>query len=319
MIEKIKIYDLNMDLPDLEKKAVSLGNFDGVHLGHQKLMKNNLEISKKYDLEPSVLLFKENTKLRLKDEREYMTSLEDKIEILAEMGINTFCLIDFDEKFMNLSPREFIAEIINKKLNASYVICGKDYRFGRKASGNIETLRKLEDEYDYKTSVVEFEKEDEVNKISSNHLRDLIREGNIRKVNKLLGRNYKIKGRVVDGAKRGRTLNFPTANLKLSFNYVLPVDGVYFTKVNIDGASFYALSNVGTNPTFDESHRKVETYILDFNQNIYGKDISIEFVEFFRYDIKFDSKEALIEQMNSDKKKAYEYLENILQNKDELV
>ena len=181
MTEKIKIYDLNIDLPDLQRKAVSLGNFDGVHLGHQKLMKNNLEISKKYDLEPAVLLFKQNTKLRLKDEKEYMTSLEDKIEILSSIGIHTFCLIDFDEKFMNLSPREFIAEIINKKLNASYIICGKDYRFGKKASGDVDTLEKYEERYNYKTSVVDFEKEDEFNKISSNHLRDLIREGNIKK------------------------------------------------------------------------------------------------------------------------------------------
>ncbi|MDU5148822.1 bifunctional riboflavin kinase/FAD synthetase [uncultured Anaerococcus sp.] len=311
MIEKIKIYDLNIDLPDLERKAVSLGNFDGVHLGHQKLMKNNLEISKKYDLEPAVLLFKENTKLRLKQEKEYMTSLEDKIEILASMGIETFCLIDFDEKFMNLSPREFISEIINKKLNASYVICGKDYRFGKKASGDIETLAKFEERYDYKTSVVDFEKEDRDNKISSNHIRDIIREGNIKKANRLLGRNYKIKGRVVDGMKRGRTLNFPTANLDLSFNYVLPVDGVYLTKVNVDNEFYYGLTNIGTNPTFENADRKIETYILDFDKNIYGKDISIEFIDFFRYDIKFDSKEALIDQMNSDKAKARNYIENI--------
>ena len=302
-----------MDLPDLERKTVSLGNFDGVHLGHQKLMKNNLEISKKHDLEPAVLLFKENTKLRLRQEVEYMTSLEDKIEILAAMGIKTFCLIDFDEKFMNLSPREFIDEIINKKLNASYIICGKDYRFGKKASGDIKTLAKFEERYGYKTSVVDFEKEDESKdiKISSNHIRDIIREGNISKANKLLGRNYKIKGKVVDGMKRGRTMNFPTANLKLAFNYVLPVDGVYLTKVNIDNNYHYALTNIGTNPTFENNERKVETYILDFDKNIYGKDIAIEFIEFFRYDIKFDSKEDLIEQMNKDKAKAYAYLEKL--------
>lgn len=311
MTEKIKIYDLNIDLPDLQRKAVSLGNFDGVHLGHQKLMKNNLEISKKYDLEPAVLLFKQNTKLRLKDEKEYMTSLEDKIEILSSIGIHTFCLIDFDEKFMNLSPREYIAEIINKKLNASYIICGKDYRFGKKASGDVDTLEKYEERYNYKTSVVDFEKEDEFNKISSNHLRDLIREGNIKKVNKLLARPYKIKGTIVDGMKRGRTLNFPTANLKLSFNYVLPIDGVYLTRINIDNKSYYALSNVGKNPTFGENSRKVETYILDFDQNIYGENVSIEFLEFFRYDIKFTSREELIEQMNIDKKRAYKYLENL--------
>lgn len=311
MIDKIKIYDLNMDLPDLQRKAVSLGNFDGVHLGHQKLMKNNLEISKKYSLEPAVLLFKEDTKLRLRHEKDYMTSLEDKIEILASMGIETFCLIDFDEKFMNLSPREFIAEIINKKLNASYIICGKDYRFGRKAAGDVETLRKFEERYGFKTSVVDFEKEDENHKISSNSIRDIIRQGNIKKANKLLGRYYKIRGRVVDGMKRGRTLNFPTANLNLSFNYVLPVDGVYLTRVSVDNEFHYGLTNIGTNPTFENADRKVETYILDFKEDIYGNDIALEFIEFFRHDIKFSSKDGLIEQMNIDKAMAYEYIEKL--------
>ncbi|MDO5048039.1 MAG: bifunctional riboflavin kinase/FAD synthetase [Anaerococcus sp.] len=312
MIDKIKIYDLNIDLPDLERKAVCLGNFDGVHLGHQKLMKNNLEISNKNDLVPAVLLFKENTKLRLKDEKSYLTSLDDKIEILASMGIETFCLIDFDEKFMNLSPREFIADIVSKKLNAGYVICGPDYRFGKKASGNTATLKRYENEYDYKTSIVDFEKEDDHTKISSNHIRDLVRAGNIKKASKFLGRNYRIRGLVVEGYKRGRTMNFPTANLKMPFNYVLPKDGVYLSRVRIDNEEFFGLTNVGDNPTFENENRKSETYILDFDRDIYGKEISVEFLEFFRDDIKFSSKEDLIVQMNKDKEMAYEHIGQIL-------
>lgn len=311
MIDEIKIYDLNIDLPDLGRKAVSLGNFDGVHLGHQKLMKNNLEISDKYDLDPAVLLFKENTKLKLQEEKSYLTSLDDKIEILASLGIKTFCLIDFDEKFMNLSPRRFISDIINKKLNAGYVICGEDYRFGKNAKGSVETLKKYEYDYNYKTSVVDFEKENEDEKISSNTIRELVRNGEINDANKLLGRNYRIKGVVVSGYKRGRTMNFPTANLKTSFNYLLPRDGVYLSKVNIDDKSYFGLTNVGSNPTFENENRKSETYILDFDQDIYGKDISIEFLEFFRGDFKFDSKEDLVEQMNKDKAMAYDHIEKI--------
>ncbi len=300
-----------MDLPDLEPKAVSLGNFDGIHLGHQKLMAKNISISKKYNLEPSVLLFKENTKKTLNHENSYLTSLEDKIEILSQLGIKCFCLIDFDEKFMNLSPREFIDKIISKKLNSKYVIIGDDYRFGKKARGSKDTLKEFEEDFSYKTEIVEFEYENEHEKISSNHIRSFVKDGEISKANKYLGRAYKINGKVVHGAKRGRKMNFPTANLEMNFNYVLPVDGVYLTRAIVNDKKHYALTNIGKNPTFDYHKTKIETHILDFNEDIYGCDFSIEFLEFFRYDIKFDSVEELIYQMNLDKEKAYEYINSL--------
>lgn len=301
MKDNIKIFDLDFNEFDLSPKAVSLGNFDGVHKGHQKLMKENIKISKAKNLRPSVLLFKENTKNILNGEREYLTSLEDKIEILKNLGIECFCLLEFSDKFKDLSPYEFIEEILYKKLNTKYVIVGDNYRFGKMAKGDIKTLKKYEEDFAYKTKVVDFEL-DEGKIINSTDIRQMVREGKIEKANKDLGHPFKMQGKVIKGAQRGRLLNFPTANLKPSFKYVTAKSGVYFTRVNIDRDFYYALTDIGTNPTFENKKMKIETYIMDFSKDIYGKNISIEFLEYLRPDYKFNSPEELIAQMEKDKK-----------------
>lgn len=309
MKNNIKIYDLDRFMTDLEPKSIALGNFDGVHIGHQKLMQENIDIAKRYKLTPSVLLFKENTKKLLNSTQTYLTSTDDKIEVLSKMGIDTFCLIEFNEKFRSLSPREFIENLLYKKLNTKYVVVGEDYHFGKGALGDVKTLRKYEEDFSYKTKVVDF-KLSAGSKVSSTEIKALLNEGEIIKANEFLGRPYKIRGTVVDGYKRGRTLNFPTANLKTDFSYLIPKDGVYLTRVNVLKQNYFGLSNVGKNPTFENENRKVETYIIDFDKDIYGEKITIEFLEFFRGDIKFDSREELIEQMEKDKKMGFDFIKN---------
>lgn len=308
MKDNIKIFDLDFNEFDLSPKAVSLGNFDGVHKGHQKLMKENIKISKAKNLMSSVLLFKENTKNILNGEREYLTSLEDKIEILKNLGIECFCLLEFSDKFKDLSPYEFIEEILYKKLNTKYVIVGDNYRFGKMAKGDIKTLKKYEEDFAYKTKVVDFELDDG-KIINSTDIRQMVREGKIEKANKDLGHPFKMQGKVIKGAQRGRLLNFPTANLKPSFKYVTAKSGVYFTRVNIDRDFYYALTDIGTNPTFENKKMKIETYIMDFSKDIYGKNISIEFLEYLRPDYKFNSPEELIAQMEKDKKTGRKLIE----------
>lgn len=308
MKDNIKIFDLDFNEFDLSPKAVSLGNFDGVHRGHQKLMKENIEISKAKNLTPSVLLFKENTKNILNGEKEYLTSLDDKIEILKNIGIECFCLLEFSDEFKNLSPYEFIEEILYKKLNTKYVIVGDNYRFGKKAQGDINILKKYEEDFDYKTKVVDFELDDG-KIINSTDIRQMVRDGEIEKANKDLGHHFKMQGKVIKGAQRGRLLNFPTANLKPSFKYTKAKSGVYFTRVNIDRDYYYALTDIGTNPTFENKEVKIETYIMDFSKDIYGKNISIEFLEYLRFDYKFNSAEELIDQMEKDKKRARNLIE----------
>lgn len=308
MKDNIKIFDLDFNEFDLLPKAVSLGNFDGVHKGHQKLMKENIKISKAKNLTPSVLLFKENTKNILNGEREYLTSLEDKIEILKNLGIECFCLLEFSDKFKDLSPYEFIEKILYKKLNTKYVIVGDNYRFGKMAKGDIKTLKKYEEDFAYKTKVVDFELDDG-KIINSTDIRQMVREGKIEKANKDLGHPFKMQGKVIKGAQRGRLLNFPTANLKPSFKYVTAKSGVYFTRVNIDRDFYYGLTDIGTNPTFENKKMKIETYIMDFSKDIYGKNMSIEFLEYLRPDFKFNSPEELIAQMEKDKKTGRKLIE----------
>lgn len=309
MKDNIKIIDLDKGELDKEVKCVSLGNFDGIHLGHQKLMKENIRLSKEEDLTPAVLLFKENSKTLVSDESAYISSLDDKINYLKSMGIRTFCLIDFSESFKSISPEDFIKDILVEKLNAKALVVGIDYKFGNYAEGNVDTLKSFEEKYGFKTHIVDFEFDGD-KKISSRTIREQILKGHIDMANKYLGRPYKIKGKVIHGYKRGRELNFPTANLAPNFSYVIPIDGVYLTRVTIDDEKYFALTNIGNNPTFENLDRKIETYILDFNEDIYDREISIEFLKFFRGDFKFNSVDELIDQMEKDKKKAYQMIEN---------
>lgn len=309
MKNNIKVVDLDQGFTDVDPKVVALGNFDGIHLGHQKLMKRNVEIAKSLNLIPSVLLFKENTKKTLTKESLYLTSIDDKIDILSKLGIEDFCILEFDDKFKSLSPLEFIRDILYKKLNTKVVVVGKDYKFGKNASGDVDTLKKYEEGFSYKTEVIDFIY-DENEKISSGTIREMIKNSELTKANEYLDRPYKIRGTVTHGYKRGRTLNFPTANLKVNYDYVIPADGVYLTRVTVKGKSYFGLTNIGTNPTFENRERKIETYILDFSDDIYDELVSIEFLEFFRGDFKFNSADELIDQMETDKKMAYQTIKN---------
>lgn len=304
-----EIIDLDRGEEEDQYKVIALGNFDGIHLGHQALMKKDLEVGKKDGLLPSVLLFKENSKLKLKAEKNYLTSLEDKIEILKELGIGCFCLLDFSEDLMKLSPEDFIREILVEKLKAKSLVVGGNYSFGYKAGGDIETLKSFQDKYGYKVYVCDYVKA-HGRIINSTDIRKMLTEGRVREANADLGRPYKIKGKVVDGAHRGRKLNFPTANIDCDFSYVVPKIGVYLTKIYIDGASYYAITDVGKNPTFENDKLKIEAHILNFSENIYGKEVSLEFLDYFRGDFAFNTAQELIDQIERDKERALRMIES---------
>ncbi|MDO4594866.1 MAG: bifunctional riboflavin kinase/FAD synthetase [Tissierellia bacterium] len=315
MNKQLKIIDLNKDIKDYNPKVICLGNFDGLHLGHMTLMDENIRISKEYSLSSAVLFFNKNTKEILRNQHGYLTSLEDKIEIASERSIEYFCIINFDKALLNLKPEEFIKDILIDKLNVKYIVVGEDFRFGYKALGDVNLLKKLEDKYNYKVKIMPLKLLHD-KKINSTKIREYITSGNIKKANKQLGYNYKIKGIVIGGQQRGRKLGFPTANLKMKFDYVLPKNGVYFTKVYIDYKQYYAMTDIGTNPSFENKEIKIETYIFNFNKDIYQKDMAIEFIEYIREDIKFDDINALIKQIQADKKVIEEKINQIDKNKE---
>ena len=280
--------------------AIALGNFDGLHLGHQKLINSMVIKSRKLGVKPSLLLFKNHTKTTIdKNIPKIITNNEQKFRLAKNLGIEIIYLLDFDEKLMRLSGEEFIRNIILEKMNGKLLTVGFDYRFGYKASGDANYLVELGEKYDFDVIVVE-PVYIENNVVSSSNIRELISIGKIEETRKKLGRPYSFIGKVVPGSNRGNKLGFPTANIELIDNYVVPKTGVYITNTIIDNNRYISATNIGYNPTFNENILKIETHILNFDGNIYGKILEIEFLEFIRDDIKFDNTNDLIEQMRLD-------------------
>lgn len=280
--------------------AIALGNFDGIHIGHQQLIKTMISKSKELGIKSSLLLFKSHTKTIVDNNRPNMiTNNKQKFKIAEELGIDIIYLLDFDDKIMKLSGQEFVKDIIINKMNGKLLVVGFDYRFGYKASGDSNYLMELGKKYGIDVIVLDpVYENNEI--ISSSSIRELIANGNIMDVLNILGRPYSIIGKVIPGKNRGNKLGFPTANIEPIDNYVIPKNGVYMTNTIIDNNRYISATNIGYNPTFNEDVLKIETYILNFEGNIYGKTLEIEFLDFLRDDIKFETKEDLIKQMKID-------------------
>ena len=297
----MEIIDLNAEKSNYET-AIALGNFDGVHIGHKYLIEDNIRKAMEVNLKPGVLLFNNHTKNVLKKNSKsvpILTSNEQKLKILKDLGVEVVFTMDFNENVMKLSGEEFVENIIIDQLKAKLVTVGFDYRFGYKAVGDCRYLKDLGIKKGFKTNIITpITIDNEI--VSSTKIRQLLMEGNIKKANKFLGRYYTIIGQVVKGSNRGTKLGFPTANISPVDNYTIPKIGVYKTITILEEQKYLSLTNIGFNPTFNEKKLKVENHILNFNSNIYGKTIEIMFVDFIREDIKFNTAEKLIEQIKKD-------------------
>lgn len=280
--------------------GVALGNFDGIHLGHQKLIKAMINRSRELGFKSSLLLFDKHTKIVTENNQpRIITTNEQKFKIAEGLGIDIVYVMNFDESVMKLSAEDFIKNVIIDKMNSKLLVVGFDYKFGYKASGNSKTLLSLGEKYDIEVEVLEAIQDNE-EVIGSTEIRELIADGNIVKANKFLGRPYSITGKVIPGKNRGNKLGFPTANIGIGPNHVIPKNGVYRTNTILNNKSYLSATNIGYNPTFNEGVLKIETHILDFNQRIYDEVIEIQFLDFLRDDIKFDNQEDLINQMQID-------------------
>ena len=277
----MEIIDLNAEKSNYET-AIALGNFDGVHIGHKYLIEDNIRKAMEMNLKPGVLLFNNHTKNVLKKNSKsvpILTSNEQKLKILKDLGVEVVFTMDFNENVMKLSGEEFVENIIIDQLKAKLVTVGFDYRFGHKAMGDCRYLKDLGIKKGFKTNIITpITIDNEI--VSSTKIRQLLMEGNIKKANKFLGRYYTIIGQVVKGSNRGAKLGFPTANISPVDNYTIPKIGVYKTITILEEQKYLSLTNIGFNPTFNEKKLKVENHILNFNSNIYGKTIEIMFVDF---------------------------------------
>ena len=285
------------EVPHVDEQVVlCLGYFDGIHLGHQALFKK----AKKEGFKVAVLTFDHSPAFVLGkiDENTCLTSISDKAEFLEDLNIDYLFLMHFDRKVAMLTKDEFIDKIL-KPINPIKLYCGEDYRFGARAEGNPDYLKLY-----FSIEIFGIEKKDGI-KISSRDIVKLIQSHKMEKASELLGRPYRINGLVVEGKHNGRTIDFPTANLDLDYPYVFPDFGVYMGYAQVYGKKYKAIINVGTHPTVVPLYKPIiEVHIIDFEGNIYGKDIFVSFISYMRGEKKFDSMEALKEQLQKDKEKA---------------
>lgn len=301
----MRIIDLNDPnaLNPYHRVAVALGNFDGLHLGHQSIIGRTR--SGDADEISAVLLFKHHTQSELSAERFCpLTDNADKLAILERLGIDAVFMIDFDRDFMNLTKEAFIEKILVAKIHTSRIVVGQDYTFGRNAEGTSAFLIQAAATYGYAVDCVE-DVTYHGDRISSTRIRSAIEAGDIEAANAMLGRTYEIGGSIVTGDRRGRLLGFPTANCELSFPYCLPRAGVYMTysRFNGEGETYYGMTNIGTNPTFTEAKNvRIETHLFDFEGDVYDQAVRIGFIQYERPDMKFRSADALVKQMKADER-----------------
>lgn len=290
--------------------GVGLGNFDGLHIGHMALINTLIREAKLNGLSSVVYTFTKHTEniLRKKLITPLLLTETKKIELLSETTLDFLYLDEFNEEFSRMSPEEFVVNVLKNKLNIKLAVAGHDYRFGYKGGGDITLLEEFGKKYGFKVVVIPpITCDGEI--ISSTGIRQSIINGNLETAYKLLGRNYSIIAEVVNGRRVGNTIGFPTANIHPEKYLVLPHNGVYITKTLLDGHLYNSMTNVGYNPTFEDTRQKtVETHIMDFNKDIYGEKIEVFFLKKIRDEKKFNNVEELINQITKDMKIAREYL-----------
>lgn len=292
---------------------VTIGTFDGVHLGHQQILDQMHDYKKQHAGARTVLLsFKPHPRLVLFPEQKdlkLLTSNEEKVELLGRYGIDHLIWIPFDKEFASKSAETFVENVLRKKLNTKVLVVGHDHRFGQGREGSFDFLKQNEERYGFKVEqILPFEWNDKL--VSSTQIRQSLFEGNIPAANELLGYPYLLTGFVERGKQVGRTLGFPTANLHISeLNKLIPPDGIYAVRVSFDNYFFEGVLSIGHKPTVaDNLARCIEVNIFDFDQDIYGETITLYFKQYIRPQVKFENMEVMREQMLLDKAKAHKIL-----------
>jgi len=285
--------------------VVTIGVFDGVHRGHQQLIGRAVQRARQSGLPAVVLTFDPHPSevVRPGTHPPVLTQLRRKADIMAELGVDVLCVLPFSTEFSRLGPAEFVHVVVVEKLHAAAVVVGENFRFGHKAAGDLEELRTLGRRFGFATEGVSMLRDDDVT-LSSTFVRSSIDAGEVGQAAEVLGRPHRVDGIVVRGEGRGRQLGYPTANVRSERHVAIPADGVYAGWAVLHGRRLPAAISVGTNPTFEGRKRTVEAFILDFDADIYGVELGVEFVERIRGMEKFDSVEDLVEQMGRDVEKA---------------
>lgn len=311
-MEIIRLSELEHDYTVLDGLSIALGQFDGLHLAHQLLIEKAVKYGKENDIKTGIMTFDPHPDFVLGKSEAFslITPIKTKMELLEEIGIDYVFLVEFNKNVASMEPRMFCQEYL-LDLNVKHVVCGFDFRYGRYGKGKAKTLEK-DCHYHITVEVVDEVMKDNL-KVGTQRIKDLLNDGDIDKTNELLDRFYHVEGIVATGNKLGRTMNFPTANIRLTESYVLPKLGVYAVLVKLNGDTFKGMCNIGFNPTFNLALKpKIEVHILDFNQDIYGKTVRLYFIKRIRDEHKFGSKDELMKQLELDKINVFNILEEYM-------
>ncbi|WP_139423499.1 bifunctional riboflavin kinase/FAD synthetase [Chryseobacterium mulctrae] len=305
----MKVFRNFSDYPSQKPLALSLGMFDGVHLGHKCIIDELKKVGSAHHLETAVLTFWPHPRFVFNpnEDLKLLNTLDEKTLLMEKYGINNLFLKEFDDEFRNLTGEEFVRQILIEKLNVKYLIIGYDHSFGKNKSGNFELLQKLSKELDFEVEQMEAINIHE-NNISSTKIRNALLAGNILEANEMLGYSYSVSGKVVHGKKLGRTIGYPTANIETENIKLLPKKGAYIVEVLVNNLQYKGMLSVGTNPTVNGEKLTVEVYILDFEGDIYDEKITVKFRDFLHEEIKFEGLEKLIERLDEDKRLTENFL-----------
>jgi riboflavin kinase/FMN adenylyltransferase len=281
---------------------LTIGVFDGVHLGHRYLISQLNELAQKQGLVSGVVTFRQHPQEVLSPQTRlpFLTDLDQRTKLLKDEGVEIIITLSFTRELASLSPRQFLG-LLKKYLRMRGLVIGPDFALGQSREGNTNTLRRLGEEMGFSVTVVPpVIINGEV--VSSTAIRKALALGDMKRVQSLIGRPFRLHGRVMAGAQRGTGLGFPTANLALSPKQALPAEGVYASQAHLDDQAYPAMTNIGQRPTFGESQRVVEVYLLDYHSDLYGQELVVDIIERLRNEIKFDSPEQLKKQIAEDVK-----------------
>jgi riboflavin kinase/FMN adenylyltransferase len=287
----------------IKKTILTLGTFDGVHFGHKKILERVTQNTENGKYESLVLTFFPHPRMVLQDNTDIklLNTIEEKTELLEAIGIENLIIHPFDEKFSRLTAEEFVKNILVDRFHIQKIIIGHDHRFGRNRTANIDDLIAFGKQYDFEVEEITAQEIKEVS-VSSTKIRNALIEGDVALANEYLGYNFSLKGTVTKGKQLGRTIGFPTANLKLEDEFKLvPQIGVYIVKSILNNKTVFGMMNIGFNPTVEGENKSIEVHFLDFNEDLYGQKITVSILQNIRSEQKFDSLELLKKQLEKDK------------------
>lgn len=309
----LKIFHSIKSFSASQQTVVTIGTFDGVHLGHQKILSHVVQDARELNCESLVLTFFPHPRMVLQKDTDMkqLNTLNEKIGLLENLGIDNLVVHPFDKDFSRLTAEEFVKEVLVDVFNVRKIIIGYDHRFGRNRTANIDDLIKFGETFGFEVEQISVEEINEVS-ISSTKIRNALIDGNVELAADYLGYPYSLTGIVTKGKQLGRTIGYPTANISIEEDYkLIPANGVYVAKASINGESVYGMMNIGTRPTVDGTTQTIEINLFDFAQDIYNQKISVSLLKRMRSEQKFESLDALKTQLGVDKTTAQDFISQL--------